>query len=343
MRPRPLNLENLDQRGFLSIVVQGGLLPGNLVETARNCQHWRAIFPQAEIILSISVADVLAETEPGVLEAPQLAPLLRFDGLANAAFTTLRKSCDRLVLSTGDLPLPPFKDDSGLNNYNLQLAAAKAGLAEASGEYVLRTRSDLIFADRRFVEQHLNEYDLPRGSTAVFEERVAISWLFTLNPFTIERMPFHFSDWFNFGRLTDVTRLWGGSPMTLADAVFYKGKPHPLGSNRRERQFMSRLGIEQHLHFGFFSKFFPDLHLSSHNDSRSAAASLAILADNFTLCDVAAAGMLFEKYGQDVESPEKQFHCLTEEDWRRLVDARSTPPEEVLGNKIDVALAAGFL
>ena len=333
----------LDEVGALSIVIQGGLFRDNLVETARNCRHWRNLFSRAAIILSVSVADVLASTGPGLLDGLQLTAAHEHDGIARAALATLQDSCDQIVLSPGDLPLPPFKDDSGQNNFNLQLAAAKAGLTQARSKYVLRVRSDLIFPDCRFLHRHLQDRDLPRGASSVFEERVLISWLFTLNPFTVERMPFHFSDWFNFGRLSDVRRLWTVAPMTLSDAVFYRGAEHSTSSNRRERQFYSRLGVEQHLHFGFFQRVFPDLQLSHHNDSSSAAASMSILADNFTLCDVLDSGIIFDKYRQDALSVEKQFHCVTRQDWLRLVQDRSAPPEVVLGAAVEAARTAGFL
>ena len=343
MSDAPRAITDLDEAGALSIVLQGGLSRDNLIETARNCRHWRDVFPRAEIILSVSVSDVLASGRPGVVEDLRLAAAYEHDGLAQAASTALHDCCDRVVLSPGNLPLPPFKDDSGPNNFNLQLAAAKAGLAQARSKYVLRVRSDLIFPDRRFLHQHLQDRDLPRGASSVFEERVLISWLFTLNPFTVERMPFHFSDWFNFGLLSDVRRLWTVAPMPLSDAVFYSSAEHNASSNRRERQFYSRLGIEQHLYFSFFRRVFPDIQLPRHNDPSSAAASMSILADNFTLCDVLASGVFFDKYRQDALSVEKQFHCVTREDWLRLVQDRSAPPEAALDASVEAARAAGFL
>lgn len=334
---------DLDGTGALSIVVQGALWRDNLIQTARTCDAWRRLFPSAELILSVSVSDILEQTAPGVLNGLRLTAAYANDGFAAIAITKIQNACDAVVLSPGDLPLPRFKDDSGPNNFNLQLAAAKAGLAQARGQYVLRLRSDLVFPDRRFLDQHFTDRNLPRGPSSVFDERVLISWLFTLNPFTIERLPFHFSDWFNFGRLDDVRRLWTAAPMTLSDAVFHRNSAHDVGSNRRERQFYSRLGVEQHLHFSFFRTMFPDLELSVHNDPRSAAASLAILADNFTICDVAASGVFFEKYSQDAVNAERRFHCLTREDWLRLVDERATPPETVLGASVEAAREAGFL
>lgn len=343
MSERVHHPDHLHGDGVLSIVVQGPLSAGNLVETARNCRHWRRLFPKAEIVLSISITDVLEDPSPGPRNELRLSPEYRYHGQAQVAAAVLRDSCDVVLVSSGDLPLPTFKDDSGPNNSNLQIAAAKAGLAAAGGGYVLRTRSDLVFRDTGFIARHLEDRDLSRGPAAVFEERVLISWLFTLNPLTIERMPFHFSDWFNFGRLSDVKRLWDVPPMTLADAVRYRALDHPAHSNRRERQFYSRVGIEQHLHFTFFRSMFPSLRLASHNDTTSMAASLAILADNFTLCDVGTEGVFFEKYREDMLSPEKRFHCIRRKDWLSLVENRSAPPQEVLHESLAAACAAGYL
>ena len=67
----PSPLIDPDRPGALSVVIQGPLFQGNMVETANNCRHWREVFPAAQIILSVSVTDVVAgELQGGVLTNP---------------------------------------------------------------------------------------------------------------------------------------------------------------------------------------------------------------------------------------------------------------------------------
>ena len=251
-QPRPPERpDDFDRPGALSIVVQGPLFQGNMVETANHVHHWRETFPHAEIILSLSVTDVVAgDVQGGVLVAPHLVRGHEHDGHLQVALRTITECCDVVALSAGALPLPPIKSDSPkLNNANLQIAAAQHGLALARGEFVLRIRSDLLFLDRGFLAQYERNQALPRGKAAVFGQRVLMSWLYTLNPFTIERMPLHFSDWFHFGRTEDVRQIWDVPPITLRDSMHYRVRPAPprVERGRAAVQHPHRGGAAHHV------------------------------------------------------------------------------------------------
>lgn len=330
---------NFDLAGKLSIVVQGALFQGNLIETANHVRHWRYLFPNAEIILSLSVTDVVTPTtEDGVAASFRLVRRHRHDGYLKAGLSAILESCDRICLSNGALPLPAIKIDSPkMNNSNLQLAAARQGLALATGQYVLRVRSDLIFMDRNFLVQYGAAEALPRRNAAVFSERVLISSLYTLNPFTFERLPLHFSDWFHFGRLEDVRRIWDVPPMTLQDSIHYKTHLHDPASNDAELLFNTRLGVEQHLLYHCFKPAFPDLTLDFHNDTSSVDLALNILLDNFVICDLVEAHCVFDKYEADLKEPSKAVHCLTAADWLDMAKARTVDFRATLAHKIAAA------
>lgn len=306
----------LDPQGAdLSIVVQGALFVSNVVQIASYCEHWRALLPQAEIVLAVSSSDMLGvATPPGRIQAPRVAPT-QASALEGAALRSLWKTCDVVVLARAALPLPRFKADAGLNNFNLQLAAAQAGLAQARRTYVLRTRSDLVFLTRDFLEHYESDRRQPRGDAARLRERIMISPLFTLDPFSVERMPLHHSDWFHLGLLEDVRRLWAIPPISLADAAFYRAAEHSADSTGHERLFLTRLAVEQHLMFNAFAGQFPQLRLDRHNDRRSLELSLKILRDNFVVSDLQSSACLFDKYAQDIAFVGNRHSCVTREDW----------------------------
>lgn len=326
-----------DRPGALSVVIQGPLFQGNMVETANHCQHWREVFPAAQIILSVSVTDVVAgELQGGVLTNPCLVRRHGDDGHLQAALQAITDSCDLVALCKGALPLPPIKSDSAkLNNTNLLIAAARHGLALASGDYVLRIRSDLIFLDRGFLDQYEQGGMLPRGTAAVFKQRVLISWLYTLNPFTVERMPLHFSDWFHFGLTSDVRQIWDVPPITLRDALYYRTRPHVPGSNAAERLFNIRRAVEQHILYHCFKRHFPGLVLDHHTDQTSGTLALDILVDNFVLCDLVAARCIFEKYAGEFANPEQRTHCLTPGDWLKMALQRDADYAVLLSHDED--------
>jgi len=330
--------ENIDwdAAGTLSIVSQGSLLKANLVETANICRHWRALFPQAQIVLSVSSSDVVIPNFEGSrMTAAQLASPYAADSILLAALACLLEVCNEIVWAEPMLPLPPIKSDAPKpNNMNLQIAAARSGLAAVTGQHVLRIRSDAYFASRAFLGQWEKGILFPRESAAVFRQRILISWLFTLNPYTIERLPFHFSDWFHFGRTEDVRRVWDIPYIDLADATFFLTHSHPPGSTAGERLFNTRVAVEQHAAYYCFKPSFPELLLDQHNDQRSADLCIDILRDNFILCNLVAADYIFPKYRGELSDPSKEVHCLTPEDWLALVSNRNRSPREVLSRKI---------
>ncbi len=315
---------NYDARGVLSIVVQGALFQGNLIETANHCRHWRELFPKAEIILSVSVTDVIiGETHEGVFTSARLVRKHEHDGHLTAALRIILRSCNFIALSPGELPLPPIKSDSTkLNNANFQIAAAKMGLSIATGRFVLRIRSDMIFSDRSFIEQYEFSLNLPRGESSVFAQRVLVSWLFTLNPFADERLPLHLSDWFHFGLTSDVKRIWDVPLVTLADSIYYRTHKHAEHSNDGERLFNIRLGVEQHIQYHCFKRSFPELTLEYHNDQSSVSLAMGILVDNYAICDLLRANCIFEKYSAEFFDASKRSHCIPREKWISLARGR---------------------
>lgn len=320
-------LESLDPDvpGDLSIVVQGSLYDWNLVQTAAHCEHWRRLFPAAEIVLAVATTDILLGStgKRHVVDDPQLVPDLRHNGLFQAALRRLTNACDRLVLSEGAMPLPPIKFDTKVNNVNLMIVAAKAGLANVGGRYTLRVRSDMIFLDRSVIGFYLAHRDLPRRMPRAFRQRVMISPYFTLNPYAMERLPFHFSDWFNLGLTEDVRALWSIEEMPLADGSYHAARPHSAAANRLERKFRVRVAVEQHIAFGFLRAHYPECHLEVLTDRRSAQRSVEILLDEFLICDHGAVPTILDKYARTFSDPNMQLLCITYPLWRRLLDVPS--------------------
>ena len=325
-----------DHPGVLSIVLQGGLFDSNAAETAAYCLHWRELFPTAEVILSISSSNILnlaqARQQPCRLA---LTSAFRNNSQVADSISLIVKACDNVVYSGEAVALPPIKTDTPkLNNANFQIMAAKAGLFVATGAYILRIRSDLVFLDRSFLRTYEEGQFYRRGNFAVFAERLLISQFFTINPFTIERMPFHYSDWFHLGPAAAVRDYWDTPPMPLKDAVHFAAHEHRKGSYASERLFNTRLAVEQHIAFACFSRHFPSLTLAQHNDLTHVEEAMGILRDNFIVCDVAAANGVMPKYDFEMRAHKQRLVCVTQSDWKRLAAAPEIPASLVLVDKI---------
>ncbi|WP_375460390.1 WavE lipopolysaccharide synthesis family protein [uncultured Enterovirga sp.] len=313
-------IASLDKVGGLSIVIQGSLYDWNIVETANHCLHWRTLFPHAQILLSIAVTDVVTgDRDPrGVLTGLSLSPARRPDGLLHSALRQIENACDEVILSVGALPLPPIKFDNKTNNINLMIVAAQAGLARATGAYTLRVRNDLFFQDREFLTFYHENVDRPRAGPNAVAQRVMISQFFTLNPFTLERLPFHFSDWFHFGLTADIRAMWDIGFMSLSDATYYLAHDHAPGSNVYERRVRVRIAVEQHVAFSFLRAKFPDIRLDYHNDWTSRERSMRILLDDFLVCDMVRCKVIIEKYDRAFSDPRIDLQCISYTEWLRL-------------------------
>ena len=316
-------LEPLQETGEeLSVVVQGSLYAGNLAEIATVCAHWRALFPRAEIILAIAGTDLFEQTSGTARDVQgfEFSPTHRLNGTLQVGARRLAQACDRIVLSEGALPLPPIKFDPKVNNANLQIVAAKAGLARATRPYALRVRSDFLFLDRSLMAFYARNALLPREPEAVFRQRIMISPYFTLNPFTMERLPFHFSDWFHFGLREDIQKFWAVEEMSVATATYFEGHRHPPEANRLERKFRVRFAVEQYVAFSSLSQHINDLQLSHIIDHRSVDRSMRILLNDFLVYNPKEVPTAFDKYARAFRDPSMELLCITYPQWRALLD-----------------------
>lgn len=319
--------EELAAPGVLSVVVQGGVFEGNATDVANICAHWRVLFPQSEIICSISSSDVF-------LSGGNLIALTK-KGQNNwsvgVALNKLQASCNKIVFAEAMLPLPAIKLNDPPCNGNLQIAAARKGLETATGKYILRMRNDAFFANDSFVDEYIDSLAYERRENSFFESRVLISDYFTLNPYgNYERLPFHFSDWFHFGLKVDVEKIWGAQYLTLQDITYYKSHCHVPGSTENERRFFTRIAVEQHIIFECFRKSNSSLKLDYVNDLSSRDESVQILLDNFSICDTKKCGLVFDKYRKVHEEHITRFKIIAASDFAELARNRDVSPEKLL-------------
>jgi len=298
----------------ISVVVQGPLGTGNCVEVGYYVAHWRAMLPRAQIILAIS------DNHFEIGTSGQLLPPTRDNGntAVTVSISAINAACDIIVIAPAAVALPPLKFDSKANNLNFQISAAKAGLAQATRKYCLRIRNDIILYSNGFLEHYREFVRLPRGAFSFLEQRILICDTYTLNPYTIERCPYHYSDWFHFGLISDVRVLWQSGPMPFLDAIFHEFHRHRPHSSRQERQFRARLACEQYLTMGWLLHYCPEARLDYLNDLEQRDRSMAVLRDNFIIADRKVCGLRFVKYADVRSGLRHRLLCLDHADWRVL-------------------------
>ncbi len=291
----------------LSIVLHGVLNVDYPDEDIVRLKSWRHANSDAEIVFSISQ---FVGTRHGrfVNIAPE-------DKDAGLVLSRMKDLVDAVVVAPLQESLPPLKFDDKINNCNKMLSAARTGLGRATREYTLRIRSDAYICriDRILEEHSTYKGDIPSDGI----ERITICPWFTLNPYLLERLPFHFSDWFNFGRTSDLRTLWDAEYFTFEDAIYFEYTKHLPFANPKEKQFRSRFSPEQHIILSFARKLGYDLPNFAY-ERGFESATLKLLREKFLVTDIDKIGFSLPKYNHLRTSAEVPFLCVGHCDWVML-------------------------
>lgn len=214
---------------------------------------------------------------------------------------------DRVVLSRDPGGLPGIKKRlPEPNNVNRQIVSTAAGLARATRPYAVKIRADAYLIHAGFLN-----FDVA--------ERIAVCSFFTLDPTMFEHVPYHISDWFQFGPTALLQQYWDVPPMSVEDATWYDTHPHRAGSSYLDRTFRCRLPVEQYLATHYAARFGYALP-TFHNDTRDEVLRdhWHFVKERVIILDPDQIGLQFDKYERLMSSGFQHLNCLTHRDWQAL-------------------------
>ncbi len=161
----------------ISVVVQGAVDYKNTPKCLASIRKW---LPDSEIILSTWENSDVEGLDYDILVLNQ-DPM----GLYNRANNTI-------------------------NNVNRQIISTFNGIKKSSKKYILKIRSDLQLKSSKFLI-YFDKFPVRISDYSIFKNRIIVSTLFTkryLDYSSKIPVPFHLSDWFQFGEREDIYRLW---------------------------------------------------------------------------------------------------------------------------------------
>ena len=283
----------------ITVVFQGPVIPGPQ-GTAALIRRTRQALPLSRYVLSTWTGSNLADV-----------------------------AVDGVVLSQdpGGLPGIKCRDGAGeFNNINRQLLSTQRGLSGVATPFAIKMRTDCCLEHTGFLQSFQRFAPVTEAPS-----RIVVSSLFTIDPAMFEQMPYHVSDWFQFGDTTTLRTYWSSPPfMSTDDATFYERHVHASHSTFMDRRFRSRLAVEQFLavhyaqHCGYEVPRY-------HNECREAVLEghRRFLARHFLVLDPWDLGLCFPKYDWAYRSSFQQLNCLLFIDWYRLyLEDGGTPVEE---------------
>lgn len=230
----------------------------------------------------------------------------------------------------GGLPGIKCRDGAGeSNNINRQLLSTRRGLQAADTCYAVKIRTDCALEHAGFLKtfhRFQQESSLPR---------ILASSLFTIDPLMFEQMPYHVSDWFQFGATSTLQTYWSAPFMSEQDATFYEQHPYADHSTFMDRRFRSRLAVEQYLAVHYARKLgYPVPNY--HNDLSDGVIEghRRFLARHFVIADPWEIRLRFSKYDWAYRSSFQRLNCLLFMDWYRLYLDQGSAPVETLPSRV---------
>jgi hypothetical protein len=218
---------------------------------------------------------------------------------------------DDVVYSEDPGALPSIKARGGEpNNVNRQIVTAAAGLGKVSTSHALKLRTDSYLRHAGFFDRYL------KYAPCMAPDAVLFGKLFTVDPLVFEQLPFHMSDWFQFGPTEALRDYWSAPQMTLAEATHYETAPHGSHSTFLDRQFRCRLAVEQHVCAHYAARRgYPVPRF--HNDVSPAVLEsfAAFLQERVIVVDPAQSGFWLPKHEWAVQSRFQSFNCIGHADW----------------------------
>ena len=179
------------------------------------------------------------------------------------------------------------KVSGGISNTLRQIVSTLEGLKKCTTEYAVKIRSDMVFYGNNLTSYYEKFKNFKRNSK-IFSSRVLILENGTLNPRGLYEMPFHFGDWFYFGKTKDIEKIFDidfSREKELENAFYWKNKEFP--KNNINKKYYMRYRTETiHTYFHIKKKIKTVLMHSNDVSSDNIEQSELHLVNDYLLASM---------------------------------------------------------
>ena len=194
------------------------------------------------------------------------------------------------------------------NNINRQIISTYNGLNEVDTAYAIKLRTDCSLEHAGFID-YFKRFN--RNA-----DRFVASCFFTIDPEIYEHMPFHISDWFQFGKTETLLEYWNVPLMTKEEAAWYLSNEYSKGTSYFDKEFLAKFAVEQYLAINYAKKFNYEVP-SYHNDNseKILESHRRFLAEKVIILEPWQIGLNFPKYHWTYGSKFASMNCIMFLDW----------------------------
>lgn len=223
---------------------------------------------------------------------------------------------DILVLSEdpGSVTVEESKHQMFCNNINRQLISTQEGLKNAARTYALKLRSDLILTNADFLE-YFDKFQSKSKNYNLFKRKILVSDLFTrFNMKTNDRkrvkMPFHISDWWQFGLREDLeTYFLDTKPVEEPYFTNYFNLEENKHKDTPYRTHKFKFSPEQYFAYSCFNRNFEDIYMEDASDYSDELMEKfrECIVNNFVVLEFKHSGICLNKYPYCKYSKNERF------------------------------------
>lgn len=197
------------------------------------------------------------------------------------------------------------------NNINRQIVSTYNGLMSINTIYTVKLRTDCQLDNFGFIDYFTRYYN---------DNRIVVCSFFTIDPTIYEHMPFHVSDWFQFGKTSILRRYWDVDIMRSSDAAWYLDHKYSRGSGYYDKQFISKWAVEQYLAINYAKKLGGYVLPEFHNDCRKDVmqSHFEFFAKNLIVLEPHQIGLVFPKYQAVNNAIFSSISCILFLDWYNI-------------------------
>ncbi len=204
-------------------------------------------------------------------------------------------------------------------NYCGQIRTTLNGLKYAKNKFCLKTRSDVIFTSKNFLD-FFDKYKKFNKKLKILEKKVLLSSFNTVDP-QKEPLPFHFSDWFYFGLKKDLLKIFNQNYMSKENMdvplwFLNKRKPKYFFNN-----YMSRYRTEQHITKNFLQKYINlKLNHGYEHNIKNIMLTEKILSNNFVILNPSQISIKSLKHPNFLKNNDLIYfnEKITNHKWQKL-------------------------